>query len=102
MNKMLFCLCIVLMLGGAAFCQKEVVIAATELPPISSEKMPGNGMMPEIISAAFSAAGYNVTFKFFPYARIFGTVAGGEILAGIGVVEKEWNSRKCPSWQSIK
>ena len=48
---------------------RTIVLATTEYPPYYGEHLEGQGVLVEIIIAAYERAGYTVTIDFLPWAR---------------------------------
>ncbi len=56
---------------NVAFSQETIKIAVGNWPPYFSEKLKHKGVVARMIREIFSAEGYNVTFRFFPWARAY-------------------------------
>jgi polar amino acid transport system substrate-binding protein len=63
---------------GLADATKQVMLAATEYPPYYGELLPDQGVITEIIRAAFKQAGYDVKVKFLPWKRALEMTRKGE------------------------
>lgn len=56
---------------NVVFSKETIKIAVGNWPPYLSEKMEHKGIVAQIITEIFSAEGYNVEFRFFPWARAY-------------------------------
>lgn len=59
------------LLSTSAFAQNEVNLTNGEWPPYTSETLKYNGVFSHIVSEAFSLAGYEVKYHFFPWKRSY-------------------------------
>jgi polar amino acid transport system substrate-binding protein len=76
-------ICLVsLLLASAMYSQNKITLGVPESPPYFSEKLNGQGMVCELLTAAFKSQGYDVSYQFFPLARLFTTLTEGRV-AGI-------------------
>jgi polar amino acid transport system substrate-binding protein len=57
---------------------KVINIALGEYPPYYSQKLPGYGEIPRLVSSAFMAEGYEVKYTWLPWARAYTKLAEGE------------------------
>ncbi|TQF72527.1 transporter substrate-binding domain-containing protein [Pseudoalteromonas luteoviolacea] len=66
---LIFLVCI-LLFAGQAYAQ-TLTIAIGNYPPYSGEKLKGQGLIPQVIRAAFAQHNIRVDFQFMPWARSF-------------------------------
>ena len=74
-------LCVILALAmvfPAAAAQKQVHLLTLEWEPYVGSRMPGNGYTAEIVSRAFTKAGYKVEIEFLPWDEAMAIAARGE------------------------
>jgi polar amino acid transport system substrate-binding protein len=74
---LLFALASLLPLPAAA--GRDLVLAATEYPPYTSEALEQGGPMSQIAIAALQHAGYGVRLRFLPWARALRLAEQGEV-----------------------
>jgi len=65
-------------LAGFLFADK-IVYATLDWEPYIGEKLPQNGFIAQIIKESFKAAGHEVEFKFYPWARVIAMAQNGEV-----------------------
>ena len=56
---------------------KQLKISIGEYPPFASQEYPRQGIVPQIIRAAFEAQGHTVQFEFMPWGRSFASALKG-------------------------
>jgi len=59
---------------------ESVTIVTGEWAPYVSESLPGSGPVNEMVTAAYKAEGIDVTFKYYPWARVENMVKTGKAL----------------------
>jgi len=64
------------------FAQTKIVLGVPESPPYFSEKVNGQGMVCELLTAALTSQGYDVSYQFLPLPRLFVSLSEGKV-AGI-------------------
>ncbi|MBN1500567.1 MAG: ABC transporter substrate-binding protein [Spirochaetes bacterium] len=78
---------------SAGFTQsKTIVIGVPESAPYFSEKIPGNGMVCELLTEAFKNQGYEVSFQFLPLARLYRSLKESKVTCipyGLGSLTPE-------------
>lgn len=67
---------------------EQITLTAFNYPPYMDESLPNKGLFCELVSEAYRAVGYNVSFIFYPLKRSTQYVIGGEALGQLGT---EWN-----------
>ncbi|MGQ5525363.1 substrate-binding periplasmic protein [Chitinimonas sp. PSY-7] len=77
-----------------------VTLTTTEYPPYMGQSLPGNGLVNQIISAAFAQQGISVKFTFLPWARALEEVRLGRVdgISGIWytAARTEWLKYSMP------
>ena len=79
MKKLLTFLLATLLVGGAY--AQSVPFSIGEWSPYTGEKLPNQGAVSELVSAACTAAGLTASYKFFPWARAEKDVTDGVAFA---------------------
>lgn len=67
---------------------EQITLTAFDYPPYMDESLPGKGLFCELVSEAYQAVGYDVSFTFYPLKRSTQYVIDGKALAQLGT---EWN-----------
>ncbi|WP_108650054.1 substrate-binding periplasmic protein [Dongshaea marina] len=62
---------------------KVVTISSGEWPPWNSKELPGYGLASQIVTRAFTEAGYQTEYHFFPWAEAFDLAKQGKFDASI-------------------
>ncbi|GLQ33584.1 substrate-binding periplasmic protein [Litoribrevibacter albus] len=57
----------------------QLKLAVGEFPPYISESMTGYGLMPKLISKTLNDMGYEVSFQFYPWARVKQMLLEGKV-----------------------
>jgi polar amino acid transport system substrate-binding protein len=81
-----------LFISIADFSQVKIILGVPESPPYFSEKLSGQGMVSELLTAAFKSQGYDASYQFVPLARLFVTLTEGRVTAipyGMGSLSPE-------------
>jgi polar amino acid transport system substrate-binding protein len=92
MKKMLIFILFFAIISVAISAQTKIVLGVPESPPYFTEKAEGQGMVCELLTAAFKNQGYDVTYQFMPLARLFTTLIAGDVVGipyGLGSVSAE-------------
>lgn len=63
--------------------------AIGEYSPSISEKLPGFGFMTQIVTAAFKAEGIDVSYTFYPWARVWNNLVSGVSDGSLGYLRTE-------------
>ena len=79
MKKVLLFLFILIFIPVFGYTQTKIVLGVPESPPYFSEKLNGQGMVCELLTAAFKSQGYDVSYQFVPLARLFVTMSEGKV-----------------------
>lgn len=53
----------------ALYAQKSIHLSTTQYPPFYGKDLPGDGVVTEVILAAFAQSGYRVEISFYPFSR---------------------------------
>lgn len=69
------------LLGLNAFAADSIKFATGDWEPYTGQKMPGYGLVSEMVSAACEAAGIKPIYEFFPWKRAESNVEGGDSFA---------------------
>jgi ABC-type tungstate transport system permease subunit len=72
---------------------KEVVIATTEFPPITSMELENYGYLTDIVIQAFEEVGYKVKIELYPWARALKIAKEGKVDAAVG-----WHTKQREQW----
>lgn len=67
---------------------EQLTLTAFDYPPYMDESLPSKGVFCELVTAAYKATGYDVSFRFYPLARSTQYVLSGAALGQLGT---EWN-----------
>lgn len=67
---------------------EQVTLTAFDYPPYMDDSLPEKGLFCELVSEAYHAVGYDVSFEFYPLKRSTQYVIDGKALAQLGT---EWN-----------
>ncbi len=67
---------------------EQIILTAFHYPPYMDESQPSGGVFCELVSAAYKASGYTVTYRFYPLMRSTKYVLSGTALGQLGT---EWN-----------
>jgi polar amino acid transport system substrate-binding protein len=74
---------IVLLSFSMLYGQTKIIINASDLPPLGSPNLEGNGILPQFISESFIGKNYSIEYKFLPYARVLEYMEKDTLGAGI-------------------
>jgi len=79
MRKLLIVLFSVLIFS-TGFTRNQIIVGVIESPPYFEEKRPeGQGMVCELVTAAFHITGYEVIYEFYPLTRLLDTLIDGKV-----------------------
>lgn len=64
------CLLAMVLFPGLLGADTKLVVTATDLPPLGSPSLEGNGVLGRFVSEAFQGKNYLVSYEYLPFARI--------------------------------
>ncbi|WP_163833775.1 substrate-binding periplasmic protein [Spartinivicinus ruber] len=81
--------------GASCWAADKIKICLIEYPPYMSEKLPGYGVEPSIVAAAFKLMDIDIEYNFLPPGRAFLSAKKGSYHAAVGWV---WSEERAKSF----
>ncbi len=78
-RTVVFCAC--LALTSLTFGQTPLTISLSELPPLGTASIEGNGILGQFVAEAFRGKQYEISYEYAPFARIVSLVEQGVVQA---------------------
>ena len=73
---------------------EDLEIAVGEWSPLVSAKSEGYGVIPQRVAKVFKAMGADVSYKFFPWSRVFKQVETGHFLISVGWIKNSEREKR--------